>query len=491
MTDPKYRVIQRLAAGGMAEVFLGESISVQGFKKQVAIKRVLPHLSQNQKFIEMFLDEARLSARLDHANIVTVFDIGSTDNVYFLVMEYVEGTNLKELLENLRKNGRQFELRHAIFIGMEACRGLNYAHELIDENGIPLHIVHRDVSPPNIMITKRGEIKITDFGLAKAGIQVGKTEPGVIKGKFGYLAPEVARGEDADARCDVFSLGTVLWEMMAGRRLFLGETDFQTVKLVQHANIPRLSLLNRSVDESFEEILYKALAREPKERYQSAREFGDALAGYLFSKGLKVTSYDIANLVTSYASKRPLKPTAHEQSILNKLIHEEMARFTSIDGDVDGAQPRVSIVSSAFPPERPSATFENPTTWFTNDSEPPPENKKLAARVGEKRPIVEIVNPSLPQPLKPKPPKPIAPPPPPKPKSGAAEPATPEKREAYSAAMTSPNQKARWNALAQTTLEEATASAKRSRRGVVKYVLIALVLSAIIAAAWFSNIIPR
>ncbi|MBN1652496.1 MAG: serine/threonine protein kinase [Deltaproteobacteria bacterium] len=493
MADQKYRVIQRLAAGGMAEVFLGESISVQGFKKQVAIKRVLPHLSQNRKFIEMFLDEARLSARLNHANIVTVFDIGSTDNTFFLVMEYVEGTNLKELIENVRKTGRQFELRHAIFIGMEACRGLNYAHELADENGTPLRIVHRDVSPPNILITKRGEIKITDFGLAKAGIQVEKTEPGVIKGKFGYLAPEVAMGEDADARCDVFSLGIVLWEMMAGRRLFLGETDYQTVKLVRHANIPRLSMLNRNVDEAFEEILYRALARDPKERFQSAREFGDSLTGYLFSKGLKVTAYDIANLVTSYASKRPPSPGAQRQSILNKLIHEEMARFTSIDGESDSDQPNGAGADAGFRAERVSTTFENPADWFASDSDFPQETKKGAEKKAEakKNPVAEA--PGFARPLPPSAsakvrPNPPAVPPPAPPAPGVARPQSSVSTSQKIAPKDSSSlSELEASATLAKGLEKAEVAPKAAKASVLKYVVIVLVLSAIGAVAWLGR----
>src|SRR5690349_2574168 len=152
MAEQRYRVIDRLEAGGMAEVFKGEAASVQGFKKQVAIKRVLPHLAQNKNFISMFLDEARLGARLNHANIVTVFDIGAADNTYFIVMEFVDGANLKTVMETLRKQGRHFPIKEAIYICMEACRGLSYAHELADDDGEALIIVHRDVSPPNIMI---------------------------------------------------------------------------------------------------------------------------------------------------------------------------------------------------------------------------------------------------------------------------------------------------------------------------------------------------
>jgi len=375
MAEQRYRVIDRLEAGGMAEVFVGEAQSVQGFKKKVAIKRVLPHLAQNKKFITMFLDEARLGAKLNHANIVTVFDIGAADNTYFIVMEYIDGGNLKTIMEILRKQGRHFPIKDAIYICMEACRGLSYAHELQDDDGVPLAIVHRDVSPPNLMLSRRGEIKVTDFGLAKATTQLEKTDPGVVKGKFSYLAPEQALGQEADARADVFALGVVLWEMLAGRRLFLGETDYQTVKLVQQANIPSLQRLNPEVDAEFEEVLGKALARDPNDRYQSAREMGDALTGFIFRHQMKVTSYDIANLVNGVVkeaekSKKPAKQG--QQSIIDRLIQEELLRFTSLDDLSDplnpGAQPlSPEDVQGAKPLDL--GAFENPAEWFSDDAD--------------------------------------------------------------------------------------------------------------------------
>jgi len=373
MAEQRYRVIERLEAGGMAEVFRGEAASLQGFKKQVAIKRVLPHLAQNKNFIAMFLDEARLGARLNHANIVTVFDIGAADNTYFIVMEFVDGANLKAVMESLRKQGRRFPVKEAIYICMEACRGLSYAHEMVDDEGHDLHIVHRDVSPPNIMITKRGEVKLTDFGLAKATTQLEKTDPGVVKGKFSYLSPEAALGQPVDARADVFALGIVLWEMLAGRRLFLGETDYQTVKLVQQANIPSLRRLNPEVDEEFERVLGGALERDPAARFQSARDFGDALASYLFGHQMKVTSYDLAGLIKSAVSgDKKKKAPRQDQSIIDRLIQEELLAFTSLDDMEDPLSPGASPLSpedvdGAQPLD--AGLFENPADWFSDDAD--------------------------------------------------------------------------------------------------------------------------
>ena len=371
MAEQRYRVTQRLEAGGMAEVFVGESISVQGFKKKVAIKRVLPHLAQNRNFIGMFLDEARLGARLNHANIVSVFDIGAADDTYFIVMEFIDGCNLKKVIEVLRDSGRHIPLKEAIYLVMEACRGLSYAHELEGDEGEPLNIVHRDISPPNILISKRGEVKVTDFGLAKAHTQLEKTDPGVVKGKFSYLSPEAADGQPVDQRADIFAIGIVLWEMLAGRRLFLGETDYQTVKLVQQANVPSLSRLNPEVDTEFEAVLGRALARNPEERFRTARELGDALANYLFSHQLKVTSYDIAALVKKAVDEGGASLPASQQSIIDKLIQEELLRFTSIEDlretPLPGSQPLVPEEVGAE--AAPDGAFEDPSAWFSDDDE--------------------------------------------------------------------------------------------------------------------------
>jgi serine/threonine protein kinase len=365
MADHRYRVIKRLEAGGMAEVYLGEASSLEGFKKRVAIKRVLPHLAQNENFIQMFLDEARLSARLSHANIVSVFDISARDDTYFLIMEFVDGANLKRILESLQRRGQRFLLPEAIYVCAEACRGLAYAHELKDEHGRAIGIVHRDISPPNIMVTRQGEVKVADFGLAKAGTQLSQTDPGVVKGKFSYLSPEAAAGREVDARADVFSLGIVLWEMLAGRRLFLGETDYATVKLIQQANIPRLAPLNNQVDETFEELLLKALTRAPEDRYQSAQAFGDALTGYLFARQLKVTHYDIAKLVNTAISE-DAPGGKNESSLIDRLIQEEL------DGSVALRSEHMRAPANANSQQHHEGDLEDPASWFDHaDAEMP------------------------------------------------------------------------------------------------------------------------
>lgn len=373
----------------MAEVYLGEASSLEGFKKRVAIKRVLPHLAQNDNFIQMFLDEARLSARLSHANIVSVFDISARDDTYFLIMEFVDGANLKKILESLHRRGQNFPLAEAIYTCAEACRGLSYAHELHDENGRELGIVHRDISPPNIMLTKRGEVKVADFGLAKAGTQLSQTDPGVVKGKFSYLSPEAAAGRVVDARADIFSLGIVLWEMLAGRRLFLGETDYATVKLIQQANIPRISSLNSHVDDTFDEILLKALTRDPDDRYQSARQMADALTGYLFARQLKVTNYDIATLVTT-AISADSAPVKNETSLIDRLIQEELdgsvalktehVRAAALSGGAGGgsgsdsvhSSPGISHAASHGGRDLHEGELEDPASWFADEPDTAP-----------------------------------------------------------------------------------------------------------------------
>lgn len=328
----RYRVLKRLAQGGMAEVFVAESAGIEGFKKQVAIKRVLPSLSKKEQFIAMFLDEARLSAHLSHSNVVSVFDIGVGDNTYFIVMEYVDGADLKHVLEYQRGLPFYMPVEVATFIATKICQGLSYAHELCAPDGRPLSIVHRDITPANILITRHGEVKIVDFGLAKASSHLGDSDAGVIKGKFGYLAPETVQGQPVDHRVDVFSVGIILWEMLTGRRLFLGETDYDTVMQVSKAEIPPLADINPGVPAGLEAVVRRGLARDPAERYQTARDFGRDLTSFLYKYSNPVSEFDVADLViaaTGSTSRVPAQPSDASERI-SDLIDMMLLEFKSI-----------------------------------------------------------------------------------------------------------------------------------------------------------------
>ncbi|HEY2749024.1 MAG TPA: serine/threonine-protein kinase [Polyangia bacterium] len=333
--NQRYKITERIDAGGMAEVYRGVAESaVGGLKKAVAIKRILPNLTKNKKFVSMFLDEARVSMHLQHANVVGVFDIGIADTAYFIVMEFVDGANLKTIIESLRRQGARMTVAHTLYILMEVCKGLQYAHDVTDpENGRELGIVHRDISPPNILVSKRGEVKLVDFGLAKATSQLESTDPGVVKGKFSYLSPEAASGKDVDRRADIFAVGILLYELLTGKRLFYGETDYQTVELVRQAKVPPIAAQNPEVTPELEQVVRKALARDLNQRFQSAGDLQDALAQYLFSQRLKVTSRDIEQLVQGcLREKQRSQPKAQPVgNLIDTLINEEIVKFTSLD----------------------------------------------------------------------------------------------------------------------------------------------------------------
>lgn len=338
MAQQRYSIVEKLDAGGMAEVWKGKATSLRGFEKSVAIKRVLPNLAKNKKFIAMFLDEARLSLFLNHANVVQTFDIGMSENSYFIVMEYVDGSNLKSILETAKERGFRIPQEQAAYIAIEICKGLSHAHNRKDPRQRPLQIVHRDISPPNVLISREGEVKLVDFGLAKAASQLSLTDPGVVKGKFSYLSPEAAYGEKVNSLTDVFATGIVLWEMLANRRLFDGRTDLDTVELVRKAEIPPLKDFNTEVHPQLEAIIRKALARDPRKRHQSSLELAHDISKFLFENRLMVTAYDISVLVNRVLldrsrrhheeQTRPLNSSAQN---IERMIQDEITQFTSLE----------------------------------------------------------------------------------------------------------------------------------------------------------------
>jgi serine/threonine protein kinase len=364
MADSRYRITERVASGGMAEVFKGVAESLQGFKKNIALKRILPALTQNKKFVAMFLDEARLSLSLQHANIVQVFDIGHADDTYFIVMEYVDGVDLKALIEWRRRIGKRLPTATSLYIINEVCKGLSYAHEMVNpETGRPLGIVHRDISPPNVLISKQGEVKVVDFGLAKATSQLETTDPGVVKGKMSYLSPEAARGDEVDSRADIFSVGILLYELLTGKRLFYGETDYQTVELVRNAKIPPIKAQNPEVEQELDDAVRRALAKRKEDRYQTATDLQDALAQYAYSRGLKVIARDVADLVRQCLEEKAAESGGKRRAgnILDTLLQDEINKFTSVDFEDPGAKP-VSL--DELPATTSSGSeFVDPRNW--------------------------------------------------------------------------------------------------------------------------------
>ncbi len=278
----KYFLIDRIAVGGMAEVFRARTFGHGGFEKELVIKRILPHLTVNEEFVGMFVDEAKLTVQLQHPNIVQVYDFGKIRDHYFLAMEGVYGKDLKILMRTLEQQQKRLPMQFAAYVAHEMSRGLYYAHTKKDEAGNDLEIVHRDVSPSNILISYDGHIKLADFGIAKASkSQFENTEEGVLKGKFEYMSPEQAQGKAVDQRSDVFSCGICLWEMIAGARLFKEETPLKTLERIRNGDIPDIKQLNPGVPRPLEHIMQRALNPRPWNRYQDAEEMRHELEEYI------------------------------------------------------------------------------------------------------------------------------------------------------------------------------------------------------------------
>jgi serine/threonine-protein kinase len=273
----KHLLVGELATGGMAEIFLAVREGVEGVLKVVALKRVLPHLSKSSEYTQMFINEARLAARLDHPNIVRTYEFDEIAGRYFTVMEYLPGEDLGKVLNRIAASQRQMPIELAISIISQVCRGLHFAHELTDARGRPLGLVHRDVSPSNIIVTFAGEVKLIDFGVAKINVTAGRTIAGTIKGKIAYMSPEQSQSHCVDRRSDVFSTGVVLWELLTGRPLFARETEVQALYAVMSEPIPRVRKLRPEVPSELDAIVMRALSRRPEDRYQTAEDMQLAL----------------------------------------------------------------------------------------------------------------------------------------------------------------------------------------------------------------------
>lgn len=338
----RYEILAEIASGGMATVYLGRLPGAGGFERLVAIKRLHPHLEREREFVEMFLDEARIAARLHHPNVVATLEVGTSDRGYYLVMDYVEGDTLAKLLTRAAASRTWIPRDVSLRIILDTLAGLHVAHELRGEDGELLNLVHRDVSPQNVLIGVDGVARITDFGVAKASARLSSTRSGQLKGKLGYMAPEQARGGDIDRRADVFAMGIMLWEALAARRLFRGkqDTDAETLQRVLFEPIPRLRDVDPSIPPGIDAVVARALERDLDQRWASCAELADAIER-LDEPGMRAASTrDVARFVNEVVGA---DVSARRMAIRNLAPGEALAAPSGLD-----AVPRlISSVSAA------------------------------------------------------------------------------------------------------------------------------------------------
>lgn len=293
----QYSLKKKIAQGGMAEIYKGLAMDIHGTQRTVVIKKILPHIAANREFVDMLVSEAKIAVQLSHGNIAQIYDLGRAGSDYFMVMEFVDGKSLSQIHKKSLKEGHLIPLDHLCYFISEVANGLDYMHGKKDEAGDPLNIVHRDISPQNIIISHSGTVKIIDFGIAKAATKIDKTESGILKGKFAYMSPEQARGENIDNRSDIFSLGVIFHEMACGRRLFKDKDNKATIRNVRRADILPPSKFKADLPKEIDDIAMKALVKDPEHRYQNAGEMRDDLVRFLHTYYPDYQPSSIAKLI--------------------------------------------------------------------------------------------------------------------------------------------------------------------------------------------------
>jgi serine/threonine protein kinase len=332
----RYELLDRIGVGGMAEIFRGKAVAAGGFEKPVAIKRILPHLSQDTRFVELLIAEAKVLSLLKHRNIVQIFDVGlGDDSQYFLVMEFVDGKDLGAIQRALESRRRRVPFDLALHIGAEICEALEHAHVARAPDGRPMALVHRDVSPSNVLLSRAGEVKLTDFGIAKRA-ESEATQGGAVRGKFAYISPEQARNEQIDPRGDVFSVGILMWELICNRRLFSGLDDLSALRAVRDAKVQRPTEIDPRLPPEIDQIMMTALARDKKGRYPSAGAFGQKLRSLRYS--LDATSGDPAT---------ELAKIIESTEEVERLSQQMIAAKPSGRFDFDGSEATVIRIRTA------------------------------------------------------------------------------------------------------------------------------------------------
>jgi serine/threonine protein kinase len=344
----KYQLLQKIAVGGMAELYRAKVTRDHGFEKQVAIKKILPHLSDEGNLVKAFIDEAKLAALLQHENIIQLYDFGSIEGEYFIAMEYLFGKDLRKLVNKVKKAGSPVDLENTLYIVSRICAGLDYSHKLKDLQGKPLNIIHRDINPQNIFLTYEGQVKIIDFGIAKAASHNSTTHEGLIKGKVAYMSPEQALGNIIDHRSDIFSTGIILYELLAGRRMFEGET-MHIYSLAREARYEPLDNLQPGLPEKLYRVVDRALAKEPDDRYQTCGEMLADLEECIFELSVRTNSRRFASFIQDFFEE--------------EFALEETALWSSTQADNGGQH--LANHASALDSENTESTIFLPETQDT------------------------------------------------------------------------------------------------------------------------------
>ncbi|HTE54924.1 MAG TPA: serine/threonine-protein kinase [Kofleriaceae bacterium] len=329
-----YELLARLATGGMAEIFLARAREPLPSGSVLVIKRVLPHLAEDARFVAMFRDEARLAARIEHPNVCRVIDLGSVGDTYFIALEYLHGLPLSRVLVRAARQAQPLDFRLVAGLMVQGCAGLHDAHELRGADGERLDVVHRDISPPNIFVTVDGVVKLLDFGVAKAHGASEKTRTGTVKGKNAYMSPEQVRGQPMDRRSDIFSLGIVLWEALTAQRLFMREVDFETFRAITQGEVPDVRSVRPETPGELADVVARALALDPADRYATALELGDAVAAAVVGIGSPAGEREIS----SFLRTRFAKELRAREQLLAATGASSGAAARSIDVHEDGGE---------------------------------------------------------------------------------------------------------------------------------------------------------
>jgi serine/threonine-protein kinase len=351
----KYDVLALLAVGGTAEIYLARIAGEAGFQKYVVVKSLLDHLADDAEFVHMFLDEARLGAQLDHSNIVQTLELGQHKGGYYMVMEYLAGMSLAHLVRKAQERlpGSRVPPEIALGLAVQACAGLHYAHQRTTQDGTPLTIVHRDISPQNLVVTFEGILKIVDFGIAKAALRDTHTKTGTIKGKFAYMSPEQCLAKAVDRRTDIFALGTVVHEMITGRRLFKQASAYATYQAIVRGQVSPPSRVAPELDPSVDPLVLRALAYQPDERYPTAEAFGEAILATLHRWGRQTSAGDIAQFIEDHF--------AAELQEHRQRMRELITGHTTVGGAITWDEPGLDSEVMSLATEHYAGGDEAPT----------------------------------------------------------------------------------------------------------------------------------